>query len=91
MTLGASSTSHCVCWAPHSPQPSPSPGDQGEAKNWSRQLTTLLAANSKSFLGGRSANTPPCLLYSSSQQIFTECQALGLFNETRLCLGDLPV
>ena len=52
MTLGASSTSHCVCWAPRSPQPSPSPGDQGEAKNWTRQLTTRLAANSKSFLGG---------------------------------------
>lgn len=91
MTLGASAASHCVFWVPRSPQPSPSPGDQGEAKNWTHQLTTLLAADSKSFLGGRSANTPPCLLYSSSQQIFTECQALGLLNETRLCPGDLQV
>ena len=29
MTLGASAVSHCVFWVPHSPQPSPSPGDQG--------------------------------------------------------------
>lgn len=55
MTLGASTASHCVFWLPRSPQPSPSPGDQGEAKNWTHQLTTLLAADSKSFLGGRSA------------------------------------
>ena len=57
---------------PCSPHPSPSTGDQEEAKSWTCQLTTLLATGSKSFLEGRSAGTSLCLPLSSSQQIFTE-------------------